>query len=133
MAAIEETNLAGGLAGARGTAPPLFAFVIFDGNGGVLWLNALPCGQRLALFGLTRIGILRLIRLKTTFVVSLTSKLPALWVWLELARADARMSDNFVHLRPGAGATIEVQTVRKMTVAELRKQLVVRSLADLSE
>ena len=67
------------------------------------------------------------------FTVTLRSKRPALWVWLELADGDARLSDNFVHLRPGGPATLVVTPARTMTLSALRSKLKIRSLVDLSE
>jgi len=65
-----------------------------------------------------------------SFEVALTTKRPALWCWLEMEGVDARLSDNFVHLRPGCGVKITVAPARSMSVAELRKRLRVRSLTD---
>lgn len=65
------------------------------------------------------------------FDVTLTCRRPAMWVWLELARADARFSDNFFHLRPGAPVTVAVRPYRPMTAASFRKALRVRSLVDV--
>ena len=65
-----------------------------------------------------------------TFDVTLSTKRPALWVWLELDKVDARMSDNFFHLRPGASLKVNVAPERELSVTELRKCLAVRSLVD---
>jgi beta-mannosidase len=65
-----------------------------------------------------------------TFDVTLTTKRPALWTWLELSEVDAKMSDNFFHLRPGAPMTINVVPARKLSAKECATQLVVRSLVD---
>ncbi len=64
------------------------------------------------------------------FAVTLATKRPALWVWLEIDGVDARLSDNFCHLRPGAPLVVSVQPAREMSVKELRKSLTVRSLVD---
>ena len=64
------------------------------------------------------------------FTATLTTKKPALWTWLELDGGDASLSDNFVHLRPGVRKRITIQPARKLTLQELRKKLVVRSLVD---
>lgn len=61
---------------------------------------------------------------------TLTTKKPALWTWLELDGTDASLSDNFVHLRPGVNQSITIKPARKLTLQELRKKLVVRSLVD---
>ena len=65
-----------------------------------------------------------------TFLVTLRSKRPALWVWVELSRTDARYSDNFFHLRPGEPVTVEVTPDRPMKREQFAKQLRVRSLVD---
>jgi beta-mannosidase len=65
-----------------------------------------------------------------TPVVTLTSKSPALWTWLELTGIDARFSDNFFHLRPGKPVTITLSTNKRLSVSELRKCLRIRSLID---
>jgi hypothetical protein len=45
---------------------------------------------------------------KGQFDVTLSSKAPALYVWLELP--NTKFSDNFIHLRPKAPRTIRVKT-----------------------
>ena len=65
-----------------------------------------------------------------SFRVSLKTKHPALWTWLELHGADARFSDNFVHLRPGRAVQVRVTPARSLTTSQFRKKLRVRSLAD---
>ncbi len=62
--------------------------------------------------------------------LTLTAKHPALWCWLERDGMDARFSDNFVHLRPGAPVSITVKLEEALTADELRNQLVCRSLVD---
>ena len=64
------------------------------------------------------------------FLVTLRAARPALWTWLELTGTDARMSDNFVHLYPGAVEEIVVCPARKLTVRQFRRKLKVRSLVD---
>jgi len=68
-----------------------------------------------------------------SFVVTLATKFPALWTWLELVKMDATYSDNFVHLLPGQKSKILVQPIKAMTLREFREQLTVRSLADTYE
>ena len=63
-------------------------------------------------------------------VVTLTSKAPALWTWLELIDTDARFSNNFFHMRPGKPIRVTVSTDKPLSVTELRKCLRVRSLID---
>ena len=65
-----------------------------------------------------------------TPVVTLTSKAPALWTWLELEGSDARFSDNFFHLRPGKPVRVIVTTDKPLSVAEIKKCLRIRSLID---
>ncbi len=67
-----------------------------------------------------------------SYEVALKSKSAALWVWLELAAADARMSDSFIHLRPRRTKRISVTPREPIDLHAFEKQLVVRSLADLS-
>jgi len=64
------------------------------------------------------------------FAIALTSRRPAMWVWLELDGADAQLSDNFFHLRPGAAVTVEMAPAEKMTVKAVRERLMVKSLVD---
>jgi len=64
------------------------------------------------------------------FVVTLESKHPALWVWLACAATDLRCSDNFVHLCPGQAVQLVVVPSRKLTLAQFRAGLAVRSLVD---
>ncbi len=65
-----------------------------------------------------------------TFTVTLTARRPALWTWVELADAEARCSDNFVHVRPGTPATLTLTPRTPLTRDEVAAQLVVRSLVD---
>jgi len=65
-----------------------------------------------------------------TFDVTLATRRPALWVWLELEKVDAKMSDNFFHLRPGASVKINVRPARELSASEMHKRLAVRSLVD---
>ena len=65
-----------------------------------------------------------------TFRVSLKSRNPALWAWVELAGTDASYSDNFMHLRQGRTAVVDVCPERKLTLGQFKKALQVRSLVD---
>ncbi len=56
------------------------------------------------------------------FMVTLATKSPALWTWLELAKADAMCSDNFLHLLPGQKAKILVRPKKAMTLRDFREQ-----------
>lgn len=54
----------------------------------------------------------------------------ALWTWLELPGAEATLSNNFFHLRPGMSERITVSVKRPLTAAQLRQKLKIRSLVD---
>ena len=62
--------------------------------------------------------------------VTLKSRHPALWTWLELDGLDARFSDNFLHLFPGEVRTLLVTPAKPLTPARMKKALRVRSLVD---
>lgn len=64
------------------------------------------------------------------FQVTVTSQNPALWVWLGLDNADAKYSDNFFHLLPGAAQKILVQPWQKLSKDDFVRQLRIRSLFD---
>lgn len=64
------------------------------------------------------------------FEVTLTTRRPALWVWLELEAIDARCSDNFFHLRPGVPMKVRIAPAKDLSEESLRNHLVVRSLVD---
>ncbi|HEY3319379.1 MAG TPA: glycoside hydrolase family 2 protein [Planctomycetota bacterium] len=64
------------------------------------------------------------------FQVTLTARKPALWAWADLDRVDARFSDNFVTLRPGLPVTIVAKPAKKLTLAQFKKALRVKSLFD---
>ena len=64
------------------------------------------------------------------FRVLLEARKPALWVWLELTNADARLSDNFFHLVPGRPAEVLLHPAKAFTLAQFEKSLRVRSLID---
>ena len=64
------------------------------------------------------------------FVVTLKSRKPALWTWIEVDGADAVFSDNYVHLLPSEATEIAVTVEDNLSAAELKKALRVRSLID---
>ena len=64
------------------------------------------------------------------FRVTLKSRRPALWAWLDLGGMDAEYSDNFMHLEPGRPAQVTVRPSRRLSAAQFRSRLRVRSLAD---
>ncbi|MFW5798343.1 MAG: beta-mannosidase [Planctomycetota bacterium] len=65
-----------------------------------------------------------------SYAVTLESKAPALWTWLELKGVDAQYDDNFVHVVPGRPVTITVIPDRKINKTQFTKKLMVRSLVD---
>ena len=65
---------------------------------------------------------------KSVFQVELTAKAPALWTRIETGDIEARLSDNFVHLRPGAPRTIIVEPATDVRQDQLTEQLSVSSL-----
>ncbi len=64
------------------------------------------------------------------FDVRIESRRPALWAWCEVTGREAAYSDNFVHLQPGRPVHVTVTPSRRMTLADVRKRLRVRSLVD---
>ena len=64
------------------------------------------------------------------YTVTLRAAHPALWTWLELDGADARFSDNFVHVMQDHPATIEVFPARPMSKEAFQRSLRIRSLYD---
>jgi beta-mannosidase len=65
------------------------------------------------------------------FSVTLESAQPALWTWINLTKdADARYSDNFVHLEPGMPVTINIDCGQEFSTADLQSQLAVRSVRE---
>jgi beta-mannosidase len=65
-----------------------------------------------------------------SFDVVLKARKPALWAWIELEGLEGALSDNFVHLRPGAEEHVRVVPAKPVTAAVLRKALKVQSLVD---
>ncbi|MGH7973326.1 MAG: glycoside hydrolase family 2 protein, partial [Limisphaerales bacterium] len=64
------------------------------------------------------------------FLVTVNTDKPALWVWLELDGADARFSDNFVHLPVRGAAEILVRPKQPLSKWSFERALRVRSLVD---
>ena len=104
----------------------------------LLWLTVRAAGEtstKLLTFGLPRDLRLADPGLRTSIVpagngfdVTVTAVRPALWTWLSCADADARYSDNFVHLTAGQAVTIRVTPSRPTTAADLGRTLRVQSL-----
>lgn len=64
------------------------------------------------------------------FLVTLQSQKPALWTWLELDGADAKYSDNFVHVTADTPRTIMVKPATELNKEDFSKALRVRNLID---
>jgi beta-mannosidase len=66
----------------------------------------------------------------TDWAVTIQAEHPALWTWLEVAGAEARYSDNFIHIAPGTSVRVEVHLAPPMTKSDFLAALRVRSLFD---
>jgi len=66
------------------------------------------------------------------FEITVRARNPALWVWAGLQNADAKYSDNFFHLTPGAPQKIFVRPTTPLAGDDFTRQLRVRSLFDAS-
>jgi beta-mannosidase len=62
--------------------------------------------------------------------VALQAEKVALWAWVGLRDEDARLSDNFVHLRPDSPVSLRLEPARPLSRDEVQSQLVVKSLVD---
>jgi len=65
------------------------------------------------------------------FLVTIQSRKPALWAWLEIPDAHLTCSDNFVNLEPGKPARMLVKADRAMALPHVIDKLKVRSLFDM--
>ena len=65
-----------------------------------------------------------------TFEVALQASKPALWVWPDLAGAQATYSDRFFHLLDKTGRTVTIRPWEPMTLKQVEESLVVSSLKD---
>ena len=112
-------------------------------NGLIVWLeltvNDHPAQHNMVLFARPKHldlssnpGITTTIRRNRegTFTVTLKAKSPTLWVWLELEKTDADLSDNFFHLRPGKSRSIVLTPHTLTSLKDIRQHLLVRSLVD---
>jgi beta-mannosidase len=66
----------------------------------------------------------------TDWTVTIKAAHPALWTWADVSGADARYSDNFIPIAPGAPARITVHLAQPMAKADFTAALKVRSLFD---
>jgi beta-mannosidase len=67
---------------------------------------------------------------RDAYEVTLSSRHPALWVWLEMEDVDIRCSDSFFHLAPGHPLTVTVTPSSPIMADVFRTSLSVRSLYD---
>ncbi len=65
-----------------------------------------------------------------TFVLTLESDQPALWVFIEVDDCDAKLSDNWFHLWPQRRIKVTVTPDKKMNLRAFKKSLKLRSLYD---
>ncbi len=66
------------------------------------------------------------------YYVLVDTNVPALWAWANLSGAEARYSDNFIHLRPGQVREIHITLAKPMTPFDFRRKLRVRSVYDIA-
>ncbi len=64
------------------------------------------------------------------WTVTLTAKHPALWTWLEVTGAEARYSDNFIHVSSAKPARIVVTLEKELSKEQFVRSLKARSLRD---
>jgi len=65
-----------------------------------------------------------------SFAVILTSRHPALWVWISLGGLDAWYDDNFFCLEPGRPVRVRVTPVARMKLDQFRQRIRIGSLRD---
>jgi len=65
-----------------------------------------------------------------SYKIEISSLKVALWTWLELDGIDAKLSNNFFHLRPGVFEKIQIRPGCKLTSLQLTKSLIVKSIVD---
>ncbi len=66
------------------------------------------------------------------YLVTLESREPALWTWVDLTDTDADYSDNFIHLRPSEPVVILVRPAKAMAPMEFHRKLRVQSVVDVA-
>jgi len=54
----------------------------------------------------------------------------ALWAWLTLLKTDAVFSDNWICLEPKQPVASRIRPAKTMTLAQVRRELTVRSVVD---
>ncbi len=109
----------------------------------LLWTEVLVDGRAAAtntlLFGRPRELKLRQPKLTVRatggdrrFDVTIESDVPALWVWANVKDTDAAYSDNFLDVRRGRAAMIQVELEKPMSPFDFRRKLEVRSIYDIA-
>ncbi len=64
--------------------------------------------------------------------LQINSNASALWVWADIKDTGATYSDNFINIRPGCTATIDVTLDGSMSPADFHRKLQLRSVYDLA-
>jgi len=65
-----------------------------------------------------------------SFAVILTSRHPALWVWISLEGLDARYDDNFFCLEPERPVRVRVTPATRLKLDQFRQRIRIGSLRD---
>lgn len=65
-----------------------------------------------------------------TWLATVKARRAALWTWLTTDGIEARMDDNFIHLRPGESRRIAIHAQEAVDLTRLKQSLRVRSLFD---
>jgi len=137
-----EVDVPAGTSSVRAVTLDGRPFVQREGAGNILiWAKLTAPGESLssAVLTFTRAKDLNLANpgLKASvnsspggYEVTITSRRPALWCWVEVAGIEAKYSDNFIHIRPGEPAKVFIQTTEKTNIAQIERSLRVRSLFD---
>jgi beta-mannosidase len=66
----------------------------------------------------------------SSFAVILTSRCPALWVWISLDGMDARYDDNFFCLEPERSVRVRITPSTRMKLDQFRQRIRIGSLRD---
>ncbi|MGC1872108.1 MAG: glycoside hydrolase family 2 protein [Acidobacteriaceae bacterium] len=66
------------------------------------------------------------------YFVLIETDVPALWVWANVTDTDASYSDNFIDLRPGRAAEIQITLDQPMSPFDFQGKLEVRSIYDIA-
>ena len=66
-----------------------------------------------------------------SFAVTLTSRHPALWVWLSLEGVDARYDDNFICIEPERPVRVRITPSTRIKLDQFRQRIRILSLRDI--